>query len=233
MTAACCAGFAVLASIATACSRSVTMPTPATNSSGPAVTPPRTFVVFGAVNEPGQGGVYGVRVLDAASTLSTQTGEGGRFNLAGLPTSQAHLRFEKDGYEPTELDAAPTAAANARVQQTIRLTAGETVMPHRLAPSDLTYVVGAGERCFSCRLVRIVVPARGTLHLRLTWTVECPVTLGLWVGGQHTVPLDARSTEVSATVNTGAGELIVYVDRASPSVTACHMPFVLATSLTE
>ena len=196
-------------------------------------TPPGTFVMAGSVQEPGQGGLANLRVIDTASLISTQTGQDGRYSLASLPSPQAHLRFEKDGYEPVELDATSDAIADVRVQQMIRLVAGETVTPHRLAPNDLTYVVGAGQRCNSCRLVRVIMPVKGTLHVRLTWPQDCVVTLGLWVGGQHVVPSSTGSPEVDADVAAGTGETIVYVDRVSPSATVCHVAFVLATSLTE
>ena len=196
-------------------------------------TAPGTFVMTGSVQEPGQGGLANLRVIDTASAISTQTESGGRYSLASLPSRQAHLRFEKDGYEPVELDATSDAIADVRVQQMIRLVAGETVTPHHLAPNDLTYVVGAGQRCNPCRLVRVIVPVTGTVHLRLTWLNDCVVTLGLWAGGQHVVPSGTSSTEVDADVSAVAGEMIVYVDRVGPYATACHVPFVLATSLAE
>ncbi len=196
-------------------------------------TPPGTFIVSGVVSEPGQGPVADLRVIDTASFQSTQTNQDGRYSLALLPSSQVHLRFEKDGYEPAELDATPSASGFGRIQQIVRFVAGETVTPHRLAPNDLTYLVGAGERCNSCRLIRVVVPVKGTLHLHVTWPESCLVTLGLWVGGRHIVPPDTRSTEVDADVASGVGEVIFYIDRVSPLVTACHVPFVLATSLME
>jgi hypothetical protein len=196
-------------------------------------TPPGTFVIEGRVAEPGEGGVADLRVTDSGSSLSTQTGQDGRYYLAPLSRSQAHLRFEKDGYEPAELDAVAGLSANGSVQQIIRLVAGETVTARRLAPSDLTYVVGAGVRCNSCRLVRVVMRASGTLHVRLTWPDDCAVTLGMWIGAQHIVGLGSGSAGVDADVAAGAGEMIFYVDRVSPSTTVCHVPFVVATSLKQ
>lgn len=196
-------------------------------------TPAGTFAMTGFVKEPGEGGVANLRVTDTASAMSTLTEFGGRFFLALHSGTSAHLKFEKDDYEPIELDAVPGVILDVRVQQMIRLIAGETVAPDRLAPFDLTYDVGAGQRCNSCRLVRIVVPTKGMLHLRLTWPAACPVTLGLWLGGRHIVPAAASSTEVETDVAATAGEMILYVDRVSPAATACHVPFVLTTSLTE
>jgi hypothetical protein len=194
-------------------------------------TRPGTFVVSGVVDEPGQGPVADVRVIDTASLMATQTSKDGLYSLALLPSNQVHLRLEKDGYEPAVLDSMPNGTAYGRIQQIVRLVAGETVTPHRLAPNDLTYLVGAGERCNPCRLIRVVMPVKGTLHLHLTWPAACPVTLGLWVDGRHVVPSDMKSTEVDADVASGAGEMIFYVDRVGTSTTVCHVSFVLATSL--
>jgi hypothetical protein len=226
-----CACFLVVASMLTACSHGgVTTPTPVPVTAPPSVS----FALSGAVLEPGQGPVADVRVTDTASTTSTLTDSRGDFSLT-LPSagSLIHIRFEKDGYEPVEL-VVTSANMQPRIQKIIRLVAGETVTPPRLAPNDLTYIVGPGEHCSSCRLIRIVVPTTGTLHLRLTWSppTAANVTLGLWVGGRHVVPTDG-SDEADADVPAEAGELIVYVDRVSPSATTDHVPFVLTTSLTE
>jgi hypothetical protein len=67
----------------------------------------------------------------------------------------------------------------------------------------------------------------------VTWPQQfAGITLGLWAGGRHSVP-SASSTEVEADVAADAGEMIVYVDRVSPLATADHVPFVVATSLTD
>jgi hypothetical protein len=160
-------------------------------------TPPGTFAMTGYVKEPGEGGVANGRVIDTASGMSTQTESDGRFFFALLSAGPAHLRFEKDGYEPVEFDSTPATGAEVRVQQVIRLVAGETVTAPRLAPADLTYVVGAGQRCNSCRLIRIVVPVPGSLHLHVTWPEQfARIALGFWVGGRHVVP-SSTNTEVS------------------------------------
>jgi hypothetical protein len=206
-----------------------------TQSTGLRVTATQTgtFAVWGVVAEPGQGPLADVRVLDTTSSRSTRTSTSGLFSLVSLASSQIHLRFDKAGYEPVDVDAKPGASAFGRVQQIVRLVAGETVTPHHLAPNDLTYAVGDGQRCNSCRLIRIVVPVKGTLHLHLTWSQACVVALGLWVGGRHVVPDDPKSTELDADVAAGPGETIIYVDRATPSGSICHVPFVLETSVMQ
>src|SRR6185369_13071877 len=85
-------------------------------------------------------------------------------------TAPARMRVERDGYEPAEADA-DHLGIDLPIQRIVRLTAGETVQPPRLAPNDLAYIVNAsGSRCFPCRMIRINVPARGTLHLHLAWS---------------------------------------------------------------
>jgi len=195
-------------------------------------TVPGTFVMAGVAQEPGQGDLAGLRVVDAASSLSTQTNQLGLYSLAPVATRQTHLRFEKDGYEPVELDATADKFADVRVQHIVRLVAGETVTPPRLAPNDLTYIVAAGKQCASCRLIRVVVPVKGTVHIRLTWPNDCVVTLGLWIGSEHVGPLNSGNTEVNTDIAADAGETIFYVDRASPATTSCHVPFTLETSVT-
>jgi len=197
-------------------------------------TPAGTFTVGGFVDEPGAGGIAGVRVTDSASAVSAQSGATGAFSLAGLLASQVHLTFEKTGYEPSTVDATPDASISARIQAVIRVAAGETVTAHRLAPNDLSYAVGAGQRCNSCRLIRVVSPAKGTLHLRVTWANDCAaITLGIWNAGQHVVPSNAVNTEVAADAVVDAGETIFYVDRVVPAGTTCHVPFVVATTLVQ
>ncbi len=193
---------------------------------------PGTFVLSGAVDEPGAGGIGDVRVRDLGSPVFTHTDGMRHFDLLGIPTRQTSLRFERDDYESVDSDATSGTPLSVRMQQVIRLVAGDTVTAHRLAPNDLTYAVGNGERCSSCRLVRIVVPVAGMLHVGLTWNRDCAVTLGLWIAGHHIVPLAEGRLEVDADIATTAGEMIVYVDRVSPTATACHMPFTVATSLT-
>ena len=99
-------------------------------------TPLDTFVIAGRVREPGESGVPDVRVLDTVFGSSTQTDINGQYTVAQLPRSQTRLRFEKANYEPVELDATPSNS-EAAIQRIIRLTAGETVTPLRLAPNDL------------------------------------------------------------------------------------------------
>jgi hypothetical protein len=198
-------------------------------------TPAGTFTVFGRVHEPGQGGESGlgidrVGVRDTLSGASTTTNARGQYSIGAL--TSAHLRFEKGGYEPVEIDATPDGEDKVPMQRVVRVIAGQTVTPVPLAPHDLDYTVALGAHCYPCRLIRVVVPAPGTLRLGLTWSDSArqPCSLALWVAGRQFLPLGS-SKEVEADVRVSAGEAVVYVGE----VPACgyQLPFTLATSLTE
>jgi hypothetical protein len=205
-------------------------------------TPPGTFVVVtGRVREPGPGGGNGigggpglanVRVLDTLSGSSTLTNGIDDFSLGGL-TSAAHLRFEKDAYESVEMDPILNQKIYLPMQRIVRVTAGDTVTPVPLVSNDMDYLIGPGARCFPCRLIRVVVPANGTLHLRLT-SSQPGFALDLWAGGQQFLRSDDKSVEVDADVPVSAGEVIVYTGRLSPLGEGTgKAPFMLATSLTQ
>ena len=73
------------------------------------------------------------------------------------------------GFEVAEFDAVRNNFNDTPLQKVIRLSAGESVTPLELAPHDMSYTVGA-DRCYPCRLIRIVSAVAGTLRLTLTWT---------------------------------------------------------------
>jgi hypothetical protein len=190
-------------------------------------TPPGTFVIAGWVREPGESGVPGVRVTDTASRRVVQTNQNGNYSVAQLAGGQAHLRFDKDGYEPVEHDATP-GDAEVAIQKIIRLVAGETVTPLKLAPHDLSYTIGT-DRCYPCRLVRVMVPIAGTLHVTVTWT-EPRATLNLWAGGQF---FAGASRQLTADVPAGTpGEVIMYLGTILPAGTSggVYVPFTIATA---
>jgi Bacterial Ig-like domain (group 2) len=195
---------------------STSLPTPPTlrRSTNKIVTatPPGTFVITGLVREPGHSGVPSVRVTDTASGRVVQTNQGGNYSVAQLPAAQAHLKFEKDGYEPVELDATPSNSEVA-IQRIIRLVAGDTVTPLQLAPHDLSYTIGA-DHCYPCRLIRVTVPTAGKLHVDVTWT-EAKATLNLWAGGQL---FTGASRELVADVPVKApGEVVMYLGMLLPA----------------
>ncbi len=189
-------------------------------------TLPGTFVIAGRVREPAAGSVANVRVVDTMSGRSATTDSDGYFSLAELPRLQAHLKVEKEGYEPAELDATQTNV-DLPLQRVVRLTAGETVKPSALAPNDLSYNVG-GSSCSPCRLIRVVVLQAGTVHVHATWAVTAS-KLSLFVEGR----VSAGGTgELTADVPIdGPREVLMYVGVAPPNAVSEHTLFILETSM--
>jgi hypothetical protein len=180
----------------------------------------------GRVREPGVGNVPNVTVVDTISGRSATTGSDGEFSIAELPRLPAHIKAEKEGYEPAELDATQ-ASVDLPIQRVVRLVAGETVRPSDLAPNDLSYTVG-GNNCSPCRLIRVVVPQAGTVHVRVIWTATA-LTLRLFVEGQVVVGLPS---ELNADVPiNGAREVLMYLGTAPPSALPGHLAFTFETSL--
>jgi hypothetical protein len=193
-----------------------------------AATPSGTFALRGRVRQPAAGGVLGARVVETVSGRSGMTDVDGEFSIAQLPRLQAHLRVEREGYEPIDVDTAGTNLDLA-VQRVVRLNAGESVTPGALAPHDLSYVVG-GQTCDSCRLIRIVVSRAGTLHLHVTWAVAAS-RLRLFAEGQI-VTADTR--ELTADVAVAAPrEIVVYLGEATAAGVLEHTPFTLETSMRD
>ena len=171
------------------------------------VTPAGTFAVTGSVREPGQGALTGVRVLEPVSGRSTLTDQSGNYTLGEL--ASRHLRFEKDGYEPVELDIPPEDAGFVAMQRTVRITAGETATVPKLTHMDVAYNVGP-DRCSPCRLIRIVAPTAGTMHFELAWEPNPGSDLYLWAGGQRFAG-DVNQRQLAVDAPVSAGENVVYV----------------------
>jgi hypothetical protein len=187
-------------------------------------TPEGTFVIFGRVREPGQGGVQGATVMEKATGRSVSSDRLGFFSIGALPAADTRLSLSNDDYEPREIDASATMEVDAPMQRIVRITAGESVQPVPLAPNDLAYDVD-GLRCRPCRLIRIIVPTTGDMELRLTWRAR--VRLSLSAGGMSAAG-DAGSASGFLTIST-PGELVVYVGSTGPLTD--HVDFRLETSL--
>jgi TolB-like protein len=184
-------------------------------------TPPNTFIVFGRVREPGAGGITGVRVVERQSGRSTLTDDVGEFSLAGLRS--ARMTFEKDGFEPPEeVDVQPDTRLDVAMQWIVRMRAGETSEPQRLAPNDVSYRVG-GEVCQPCRRIRVMVARAGTLRVTLTWTEPPRSMMIVWVNGHR---FSGGSAPVTGESPVSVGEHLVYV-----SGTGGYVSFRLATEL--
>ncbi len=189
-------------------------------------TPPGTFAISGRVREPGLSGLPNVEVVDTTSGRSATTDADGLFSLAGLPQLRAHLTVQKEGYEPADVDVTD-ANVDLPVQRVVRLTAGETVTPAKLAPNDLSYIVG-GSGCGPCRLIRVMAPQAGTLHLRITWSVTTASRLSLFAAGQ--VVDGTGELNVDVTINS-AREVLVYLGAVSVNIVKNHTTFTLETSM--
>lgn len=192
-------------------------------------TPPGTFAVYGGVREPGAGLVDGVRVTELTSGRSTVTRTGQTFTIGALPSAQVRFVAEKEGYEPPVVlgtVTSPNMGIDIAMQRFIRMTAGETVTPHVLAPHDLSYVVGT-LRCDDCRLMHVLVPNAGSLHIHITWNPT--IRLTLFAEGRVLAEGDRELTTdlpVSA-----AGEVLIYLGVVPPASVASHTAFTVQTSM--
>ena len=182
------------------------------------------------MREPGQGPLAGVRVLEPVSGRSTLTDQAGTYTLAALAGTR--LRFEKDGYEPGELDVTPDSTGFMRMQRIVRITAGETAIVPKLTHMDVAYDVGP-DRCSPCRLIRIVAPTAGTIRFELTWEPDPGAALHLWAGGRR-FGGEMSGTQFTADIAIGAGENVVYVGYYRwKTIYRSSIQFRLATSMSR
>lgn len=167
-------------------------------------------------------------MLEPVSGRSTLTNQSGNYTLTALAST--HLRFEKDGYEPGELDIASDTTGFMKMQRTVRIMAGETAIVPKLTHMDVSYDVGP-DRCSPCRLIRIVAPTAGTIRLELAWEPSPGAALHLWIGGRRFAGgMSERQVAVDAAVS--AGENVVYVGYYRWTVIiGSSIKFTLATSM--
>ena len=202
------------------------------------VTPPGTYLIRGFVmpghdGDPDLLGVPGVRVVDTHSGRTTITSSSGPYSpgwytLGGLNGS-TRIAFDKAGYEAAELvvtGPAINGGGDVKIQPLYRITAGETVRT-TIAPQDVAYAVGLSDRCVNCRLIRVVNPTAGTLHLALNWDVPS-AALVLWVDGQRFAGNPGGPLDVDVTVS--AGELVIFAGVGTGDLG--YVTIALRTSLT-
>ena len=183
------------------------------------VTPPGTYLIRGFVFPGHDGdtdflGMPGVRIVDTNSgrtTVSSTSGaySPGWYTLGGL-NGRTGIAFDIAGYEPAELVVTGPAiggGGDVQVQPLYRITAGETVQT-TIATYDVAYAVGPSDRCVNCRLIRVVNPTSGTLHLALTWDVPS-AALALWANGQRFA--GSSDGALSVDVPVSPGELVLYI----------------------
>jgi hypothetical protein len=173
------------------------------------VTPPGTFATQGRVRLPGAGNSEGLGVPDFTITngvtgVSVQSDALGQFNLGGL-TSGTHLVFTKSDFETAEMVPVPTYS-EVTVQKVVRITAGDTVTSV-IRENDIVYDPSPTFHCDNCRLIRVVNPADGTLHVVLSWTNQSTMTI--WANG--TVIGPAKGGTLTGDIPVTAGELLLYI----------------------
>ena len=193
-------------------------------------TPVGTFAMYGRVREPGSGSVAGARVTENTTHRSVTTDGNGDFTIGELPQRQANLVAEKDGFETATVNAtfagSASPYADVPVQRLVRVTAGQTVTPDDLAPNDLAYPVGA-LRCVDCRLIRVVVDAPGTLHVRATWSNALKLTL--FAEGRALA--DGAGEVIADLPVSTQGEVLLYLGAAPPAAVTSHTRFKFETSM--
>jgi hypothetical protein len=187
------------------------------------VFPPGGFLVSGRVRLPGNGGEGQFLGVPDFTVTNPDYGNSVTSNTRGSYTIVAamgtHLAFTKTGFEPAEL-VVSESTGDATVQQLIRITAGDSATTH-IFPNDVTYDPSPAFHCDNCRLIRVVSPTAGTLHVQIDWTSGG--ALVLWTNGAR---FDGTGPQqLIADISVDAGESVLYV-RAGSSAS-----FTLKTSL--
>ena len=190
--------------------------------------PPGTIATAGRARLPGNGegeglGVAGFNVIDARSGQTATTDAQGHYTMGGL-TSGTRLAFSRDDYEPADLVVTNTAG-DVAVQKVVRIAAGDAVQSVT-APNDVSYSLNPNGVCINCRLIRVNVPASGTLHLSLSWNVTT-VAESLWINGQLFRGTSPGPLTVDVPVQ--PGELVVYAGMTNRA--GGYVTLKLATSL--
>jgi len=181
---------------------------------GMSVLPSGGFIVTGRVRLPGNGGggehlgVPGFTVTNTDLGFSVVSDTQGRYGIAAA--NGMRLTFEKAGFETTELIVS-SATFDQPVQQLIRLTAGDTATT-TIFENDVAYDPSPAFHCENCRLIRVVSPAAGTLHVQVDWpsSFASPV---LWANGRTFNATAAR--QLIADVPVDAGESVLYIQAGS------------------
>jgi hypothetical protein len=149
-----------------------------------AVAPPGSFVAWGRVSLPSHSEIPSFHVTDTGAAKSTTSDASGTFAIV-VPAGNARLAFDKPGYEHVEQVVAGASGqavfAQVPAQEVSRIMAGGSFQTV-IAPNDVAYDVTPTARCVNCRLIRVISPAAGTLHLELTWN-KPQATASLWIDG--------------------------------------------------
>jgi hypothetical protein len=148
-------------------------------------TPTGTFAIAGRVREPGHSALPRVRVLATQSGESVLTDANGEFTLGAL-VANGDLRADQEGFEPLTVAFQKTDPSedfggyyDLPMQRIVRIEAGESIKPPPIAPHDVSFKTVDGQ-CSPCRMIRVIVPAPGVLHLAVYWSAAT-APLFLWV----------------------------------------------------
>lgn len=190
------------------------------------VTPAGTFALSGRVREPGAGGLNATTVVHIDSGQSARTDNGGNFFFGGL-TGSARFSAARENYENAEAQAIPGETVDIPMQRVVRLAGGAPVYTSTLAPNDLDYVI-AGTHCQPCRMIRVSSPSGGVVTVRLTWTSA--VDLHIWTEERRIDP-NGPAREVSAEIQVGSGESVIFIGQIRPSSVGDYVPFNLNVTL--
>jgi hypothetical protein len=160
---------------------------------------PASFTLSGVVSEPAGDPVPGAHVQISGKTAITD--EAGRYTVREL-SGWIGLELSKDGYEPVTMSGYQMVndrVLNIVLAPTIRIAAGES-RTLTLYDDDRGYEFRAAyEACPSpCKLIRVSVPARGALTVKLTSpdaarklsVLTSDGHLGYCCTAQLTIPLD-------------------------------------------
>ena len=140
-----------------------------TGPSAPSAPLSAVFTLSGVVSEPGGDPVAGVNVQLSEKTAITD--EAGRYAIGEL-SGLIGLELSKEGYEPLTISGYQMSSdrvLNLLLTPTIRITAGES-RTVTLYDGERGYEFrNAYAECASpCKLIRVTVPARGSLTVKLT-----------------------------------------------------------------
>jgi len=201
-------------------------------------TPSGTFAIAGRVREPGHSELPNVSVLGVQSGQSVLTDAKGEFTFGGL-TADGVVRAEHPGFEPLEIALRKPTLSNdfggyydLPMQRIVRIQAGESVTPPPIAAHDVSFKTTDGQ-CSPCRMIRVIAPVPGELHLAVLGTaVTSPVFL--WVDGVR-AGAGPETNSLVADLQVPAGETIVYVGMTtgtSAYTSSPYVPIALATTFT-
>ena len=209
-----------------------TGPSRANSPTGPSAPPAPLsafFTLSGVVSEPEGAPVAGVNVQ--LSGKSAITDEAGRYAIGEL-SGIIGLELSKEGYEPLTISGYQMSGdrvLNLMLTPTIRIAAGESkVVTLYDADRGYPFPDAYSECAAPCKLIRVTVPAVGSLAVKLT-AGDPARKLSVFVDeGRLEYCCEAQLTIPSSL--SGAGERIFYVTFAGGAPIGTDRRIDIATS---